>query len=591
MAGFDNDVVYSTNVDFRGTTPIAGQVTTDGQLLIGSTAAPYIKVAIPTGSNGIAVTTGGGTLDFSQSGTFTQQQVYYVGKHGNDANAGTNINTAVLTFGQALTLAAAATPGAANRFSIVCLDDGIYTENITCISYVNIDAPNASIVGTITLVDDSSVKFREQTVSTGTVGLTKLAGTSYAFAEIDKITLAGTAIGLICTAGFVNFTWKTLYVENGFGIGDLTASLEHVHLKGGDIYISGTGGAIARANAGTTVGRVDHILDTGGGNGTAIQITAGTFDLQISRIQDCAVGLNIDGGVANIQVCDLDCTAAYDIAAGAELNLFVNEMAGTETVAATGIRHLMRLDGSSYIPGDLTISRDTGGAGTVKATIANEDNTAAASNSSLSVSVGGTTSTGDPYVNFLVTGSTTYSLGIDNDDSDVLCITTGAAPSAGTEYWRMTSAGERTMPLQPAFLAYNSATDDNVTGNGSSYTIIYDTEVFDQNADYNNATGVFTAPVTGRYRLTTQITFSDATATGGRIEIVTSNRTYYGGNLSLNAIKTAGNSATLIISTLCDMDASDTVYVAVLYTGAGADTVDVYGVGNPQTLFCGELIC
>ncbi len=65
MAGFDNEVVYASNVDFSGAFPVSGQVTIDGQLLIGSTATPHIKVGVPTGSAGVTVTAGSGTLNFS----------------------------------------------------------------------------------------------------------------------------------------------------------------------------------------------------------------------------------------------------------------------------------------------------------------------------------------------------------------------------------------------------------------------------------------------------------------------------------------------------------------------------------------------
>jgi hypothetical protein len=78
----------------------------------------------------------------------------------------------------------------------------------------------------------------------------------------------------------------------------------------------------------------------------------------------------------------------------------------------------------------------------VVATISHSDNTAVASNAGLQLTVGGTTSTGDPYVNFLVTGGGTYSLGIDNTAAnDPLKITTGATPSAGTELITVTTAG------------------------------------------------------------------------------------------------------------------------------------------------------
>jgi hypothetical protein len=59
------------------------------------------------------------------------QQVYYVGKHGNDGYPGTNWERPFLTFSAAITAATAQTPSVTNQFSIVCEDAGVYDEEIT----------------------------------------------------------------------------------------------------------------------------------------------------------------------------------------------------------------------------------------------------------------------------------------------------------------------------------------------------------------------------------------------------------------------------------------------------------------------------
>jgi len=76
-----------------------------------------------------------------------------------------------------------------------------------------------------------------------------------------------------------------------------------------------------------------------------------------------------------------------------------------------------------------------------------------------------------------------------------------------------TTNRERTMPLQPAFFAYNSTLRTNVTGDGTAYTLIFNTVVLDQNSDYNNTTGVFTAPVTGYYKFFSSVSMDDVDST------------------------------------------------------------------------------
>ncbi len=85
----------------------------------------------------------------------------------------------------------------------------------------------------------------------------------------------------------------------------------------------------------------------------------------------------------------------------------------------------------------------------------------------------------------------------DNNSTDLIFAT--GASEAADERMRITSDGAVTKPSNPAFLARNSVTDSNVTGNGTEVTIDFDTEVFDQGGDF--ASDTFTAPVTGRYQL------------------------------------------------------------------------------------------
>lgn len=152
----------------------------------------------------------------------------------------------------------------------------------------------------------------------------------------------------------------------------------------------------------------------------------------------------------------------------------------------------------------------------------------------------------------------------------------------------MTSTGENTRPLQPAFSAYLGTTDSNVTGNGTTFTLGSGnalTEIFDQNSDFVTS-GTFTAPVTGKYFFYSQIECQQATgATSFELQIITSNNTF--------AFATLISSLAVQTKTMCafaDMDATDTTTFTVRLNGIGADTADVLADGL-ETIVSGYLVC
>ena len=147
------------------------------------------------------------------------------------------------------------------------------------------------------------------------------------------------------------------------------------------------------------------------------------------------------------------------------------------------------------------------------------------------------------------------------------------------------NAGTLSMPNIPAFLAYLSSQQNNKTGNGTQYTIPFDTEVFDQGSNFNNTTGTFTAPTTGKYTFSTACLVTGATvATDYTIRVVTSNRTYRGASFILVA---NASDQQVSFSVTADMDANDTATVTIAVSGQGADTVDVFGTSSPITYFSG----
>jgi len=153
--------------------------------------------------------------------------------------------------------------------------------------------------------------------------------------------------------------------------------------------------------------------------------------------------------------------------------------------------------------------------------------------------------------------------------------TTGASQlsfSIGTGDYTLSSAtgtlvttldtGETREPFQPAFLAYNANNQNDVTGDGTAYTVVFDTEVFDQGSNFDG-TSTFTAPITARYDISTIIYFVGVGAghTSGNITVVTSNRSITFNELSPGSIRDNAGQVTEGNNILFDMDSADTAYV------------------------------
>jgi hypothetical protein len=149
----------------------------------------------------------------------------------------------------------------------------------------------------------------------------------------------------------------------------------------------------------------------------------------------------------------------------------------------------------------------------------------------------------------------------------------------------ISSAGEITAPLQPAFLATPSSEQTNIAV-GSAVTVVWGTEVFDQGGDF--ATNTFTAPVTGRYQLNVWLR-SDAVDSASpyyQAWIKTSNRDYYFWTIDPGQFAGDPDFWTGSGSVLVDMDASDTAYVQI-QQGSGTQQTDI----SVDSKFSGFLAC
>ena len=140
--------------------------------------------------------------------------------------------------------------------------------------------------------------------------------------------------------------------------------------------------------------------------------------------------------------------------------------------------------------------------------------------------------------------------------------------------------GHVTMPKQSAAMGTVAAAS-NITGDGTDYVITYGAEVFDQNGDLSTPT--FTAPVTGRYLMTSQLYFQQVS--NNMTEIYgwfnTSNRTavYFGLNGDSAPGANDGSKEIYMNGSLfLDMDANDTVDLRVDFRN-GSKNIDLNATG------------
>jgi len=153
------------------------------------------------------------------------------------------------------------------------------------------------------------------------------------------------------------------------------------------------------------------------------------------------------------------------------------------------------------------------------------------------------------------------------------------------------SSGRMLNTSQPAFLALSIVNQLNATGAGAVATANFTSEIFDQGSNYDG-TNTFTAPVTGRYSLASDLLMGGLTAamTAGQIRLVTSNRTYTSDVGNIGANRSIANFYNTDAHALADMDAADTARIDVTIANGAGDTAFI--TGNPDfTYFFGHVTC
>lgn len=153
---------------------------------------------------------------------------------------------------------------------------------------------------------------------------------------------------------------------------------------------------------------------------------------------------------------------------------------------------------------------------------------------------------------------------------------------------KIDSNNRMTNGSQPCFLYYCNAVVTNVSGDGTNYTCLFQTQVFDNGPNFSSNT-TFTAPVTGMYQFNISVlTQNNLAAHNPNFKLVVNGSTNYTfGNFGGSFVGNFPLHSSIVIA----MNATDTCTV-VLQTSNSTKTVGVYGAaGDCRTYFSGYLVC
>ena len=143
--------------------------------------------------------------------------------------------------------------------------------------------------------------------------------------------------------------------------------------------------------------------------------------------------------------------------------------------------------------------------------------------------------------------------------------------NAGTRM-AIDSDGHITMPNQTAVQVRLAGTQSNVSDGD---TVLFASERFDINSDFNASNYTFTAPVTGKYLVcfVSRTQSLDADSSHVRYRFLTSNINYE--VIKSPNVYTADQTfSSWTFALICDFDANDTMTVTIDFSG-GADQIDI----------------
>lgn len=255
MAGFDNDTMYADNVDFSGSATPSPQVLLDGQLLIGSTATPHIKVNTLTAGAGITITNGSGAITIAATGGITP-----VGGLIPDAHTAPG-TTPVVGDGSGNITVTGAQVAAGTVGTNVIRTDSLAANTMT------IEIQRSAAAAVSTPADNGVAHFDSSIFSVGAGGFVSLAGGAIPPAQkiaVDANTAPGTNPVVSTAAGVITISGSQ--VANGV-VGTNVIRTDSTAANAFNIEIQRTTTAAASTVADNGVAHFDSAIFTANSDG------------------------------------------------------------------------------------------------------------------------------------------------------------------------------------------------------------------------------------------------------------------------------------------------------------------------------------
>lgn len=433
--------------------------------------------------------------------------------------------------------------------------------------------------------------------------------------------VSGTALTIVAggetiTAGDLTITSGNVYLPNTtstpLGV-VFQGGNRFIHSFGADgcTYIGQNAGSVAASNTSnntTAVGRNCLTAITTGNGNTAVGDSAlgvcttqsnntamGTRALQQSTgNNNTAIGFRAsEGAVGSTAIRNtlLGSTCGPSISSGGE-NVYIGFF--TALSATTSAQNVV-VGSQAFITATTSANNNvvigfkaghlsTGfSQNTIVGTVALDKNTTGTYNLALGYG-SGTNYTGTESHNILL-----HSDGVLGDNNTLRI---GQSTGTGTRQIQNTFIqGYVNLPGTPCFHAYIGTAQNNVTGDGTNYDVIFQTERYDISSSYNAATGVFTAPVTGKYIFTSQLIIEGITAgmNNGSYGFLVNSFSYNGGVTYCNPVGSAASGTLFSIqnTAIFSCTAGDTVQCRVNVNG-GAKVCDF--TAQTASFFAGQLL-